>query len=76
MYRTCNSPWEERTTELNLDENLGIEDFRIRVERSTGDAWVDMIGGSDRVRDEKSDYLSGSETAGILEASKNAINSV
>lgn len=75
-YETGNSPWEERATELNLDENLGIEDLGSRIERSTRDGRVDMIGCSDRVRAEESNYLSWSESTSILETSKDAIHGI
>ena len=70
------SPWEERTTELNLEEDLGIENLRSRVEWSTRDGWVDMIGCSDRVRAKESNNLGGSEATSILEAGKNLCDRV
>lgn len=43
------SSGEEGTTELNFDEELRVEDTRSRVEWSSRDTGVNMIGGSDRV---------------------------
>ena len=68
---SCDSPREERATKLNLKEDLGIENLRSRVEWSTRDGWVDMIGCSDRVRAKESDNLSRSEATSIVEASEN-----
>lgn len=71
MPISCDSPREERATKLDLKEDLGIENLRSRVEWSTRDTRVDMIGCSDRVRAKESDNLSRSEATSIVEASEN-----
>ena len=44
-----NLPGEQNTTELSLDEELGVEDRGSRVERETSLLRVDVIGRSDSV---------------------------
>ena len=48
---------EERTAELGLDEELGVEDGRGRVEGRARDRRVDEVGGSDGVSGEEPDDL-------------------
>lgn len=44
-----NVPREPGAAQLSLDEELGVEELGRRVERSSGDRRVDLIGRSDGV---------------------------
>ena len=47
--RHANSPWEECTTELSLDEELGVELAGGGVEGQTVLSRVDVVGSRNRV---------------------------
>ena len=42
-------PWEAGSTELGLEEELGVEDLRGGVEGNSWDGGVDEVGSSDSV---------------------------
>lgn len=63
------------SAELSLNEELRVKDSRSRVERSTRDGRVDVVGSSDSVRSKECNNLISAE-ASIAESGKNAINSV
>ena len=70
------SAGEERSTELSLDEELSIENLGRGVEGRSGDAWVNVVSGSDGVRGQKRNNFCRGELSSIVEAGKNAVNSV
>ena len=53
----CTVTREERAAELGLDEELGVEERRSRVEGRARDRRVNQVGGSDGVGGEEPDDL-------------------
>ena len=51
------SSGEERTAELSLDEELGVEDLRSGVEGRAWDRGVDLVGSGDGVCRKQPDNL-------------------
>ena len=69
------SAGEESAAELGLDEELGVEDGRGRVEGRARDRRVHEVGGSDGVSGEEPDDLEVLE-ADVEEAVQNLVDSV
>lgn len=75
MRNTNNIIIVRTSAELSFNEELRVEDSRSRVERSTRDGWVDVVGSSDSVRSKECNNLISAE-ASIAKTGKNTINSV
>ena len=66
---------EQRAAELSLDEELGVEELRGRVEGGSRNSRVDEVCGGDSVRGEQPNSLDGVE-ARVAHAGQDIIDGV